>query len=104
SALQALKHRANGCEWPIFMLLFAEAVRVGAVRRIDWLQEAIWEILFEPQLTGTWLRDKLDAYVPGVPLRELRDEVVRAMRHIEMDEVCCRDEPVHSGRVVEAIR
>ena len=43
---------ANRREWPIFVLLLAEAVRIRAIGRIDRLFQKVGKVLLEAALCG----------------------------------------------------
>ena len=101
--LEPRDRRTDRRERAVFVLLLAEAVGIGAVGRIDRLLQQVGEVLVEPGLARPRLRDDIGRDVPGLLHRELRVQVVGAVRHVEMDEVRRRDQPRHAGAVVEAV-
>src|SRR5262245_5832451 len=77
--LEPLDGGADRRERTVFVLLLAEAVRIGAVGRVDGLAQEVGEVLVEAGFGGTRLRHHVGRHVPGLLDRELRMQVVDAV-------------------------
>src|SRR6202022_1599539 len=94
---------ADWSEWTVFVLLLGETVGIGSVWRVHGLLPQVRMIVLQPGFVRSRLRDHERRDVPRFLCRELRIEVVGAMRHVEMNEIGSRDEPRHSSSIIEAV-
>src|SRR5437870_5028294 len=101
--LELCDRGADRRERPVFVLLFAKAVRIRAVRRVHRLFQKIGKVLVEAGFVWPRLGYDVSRNVPGLLWRKLRVQIVDAVRHVEMQKICRRDQARHSGAVVEAI-
>jgi len=101
--LEALDRGADRRERPVFVLLLAKAVGIRTVGCVDRLLQKVGKVLVEAGFVRPRLGEDVSRNVPGLFRRKLRVQVVDAVRHVEVKEICGRDQPRHSGAVVEAV-
>ena len=86
------------------MLLLAEAVEIGTVRRIDRLEREVGKILFQSRFVRPRLRQDKSGDIPRIVRGQQRIQIVRALRHVGMHEIGRVDQAIHAGAVVERFR